>query len=254
MEALVVVAGVDVQDNRFAIRKRGWGRNGNSWGIVWKEIFGDVLNKDDPVWDVLRQELLAGIPHASGKMIYPTYVSIDAADNSELVYEFVLRMAEEEGIQVLACKGVRELKRSEDEIYREPPAFDITTEQKARKSLAERMGVFVYNVGAHKAHGEILRRINLTKLAKDRPEEYKSDLFFWNKSDYGMYEEQMTSCRKIFATDRTGNLKEVYKLIPGKRKEAMDCEKLALHAAYAAGIRNYTAAHWQQLENYYYRD
>lgn len=255
-EALVVVMGIDVQDNRFAIRKRGWGRNGNSWGIVWKEIFGNVLNRSDPVWEDLKAEILKEIPHAGSedKTITPIYVSIDAADNTELVYDFVNEMDElYSHVKVLACKGVRDLKFSADEIYREPNTLDLNTDQKARKTLAETMGVVVYNVGAHKAHSEILRRLNLVRLAKDRPDEYKSDLFFWNESEYGLYEEQMTSCRKIFTQDRNGNMKEVYKLIPGKRKEAMDCEKLALHAAYAAGIRNYTDSRWRELENYYYR-
>jgi hypothetical protein len=44
----------------------------------------------------------------------------------------------------------------------------------------------------------------------------------------------------------------VFKLVPGKRKEAMDAEKNALHASYAIGIRNYTHSAWSALEKYYY--
>jgi len=47
--------------------------------------------------------------------------------------------------------------------------------------------------------------------------------------------------------------KSVFKLIPGKRKEAMDAEKNALHASYAIGIRNYTHSHWKAVEDYLYR-
>ena len=254
MEGLVVTMGIDVQDNRFAIVKRAWGRNGVSYLITWKEIFGDVLNRGAEIWEELKSEILKEIPHASEKKIVPIYVSIDAADNSELVYSFVLEMRNyAKQVQVLACKGVRDLKFSEDEIYREAPLLDIKSPEQQRKSLAERMGVYVYNVGAHKCHSEILRRIYLTKLSKERPDEYKSDLFYWNDQSYGQYEEQMTSCRKLFVLDRNGNSHEVYKLVPGKRKESMDAEKLAMHASYAAGVRNYSWGMWEALENYYYK-
>ncbi len=61
----------------------------------------------------------------------------------------------------------------------------------------------------------------------------------------------MTSCRKILDMNSSYS-KPVYKLIPGRRKEAIDAEKLALHAAYAIGIRNYTHAQWKAIESYLY--
>lgn len=257
MEGLVLTMGVDVQDNRFAIIKRAWGRNGISYRITWKEIFGDVLNKEDEIWEELKQEIISPVLHASGKQMYVSYCSIDAADNTELVYTFVQEMLEYSNINVLACKGVRSLKHSEDDIYSEPPTFDLDTDKKQRKTLAEKMGITVYNVGAHKAHEEILRRIFLTKKACEEIKkfgvntQYKSDLFYWNETAYGKYEEQMVSCRKIITEGRDGQQVSVFKLIPGKRKEAMDAEKLALHASRAAGIHNYTTLTWQQLEKYF---
>jgi phage terminase large subunit GpA-like protein len=257
MEGLVLTMGVDFQDNRYARVIRAWGRNGVSWLISWKEVFGDIRNKDDDVWKELEHEIITPITHSSGKDIYISYTSLDAADNTELVYTFSQNMLEYSGVSVLACKGVRDLRYSEDDIYKEPGQFDVDTAKKARKTLAERMGVTVYNVGAHQAHDEILRRIMLTKLAHEEEvrsgsnTQYKSDLFYWNATEYGMYEEQMVSCRKLIEQDRSGNARSIYKLIPGKRKEAMDCEKLALHASRAMGLHNYTNSHWQNLERYF---
>ena len=107
------------------------------------------------------------------------------------------------------------------------------------------MGVKVYHLGAHRAHEEILRRIGLNLING-----CKTDRFYFCEFSYGNFEEQMLSCRKII--DETGNsTRATYKLVSGKRKEAIDACKNAFHAAYAIEIRNYTNEAWEQRENYY---
>lgn len=246
MEGLVLTAGIDVQDNRFAYVIRAWGRNNNSWLVKWEEIFGDVTDQDHPIWQELTDKLVdSSIPHASGKMLKIAAISIDSGDNTELVYKWVLANLHKNP-HIYATKGVRDLRFSEDAIYREPSVVDITRNQQARKSLAETMGVSLFILGAHRAHEEILRRVYLNKN-KDA----KSNLYYFNKQSYGQYEEQMTSCRKII-TANSSYSKPVFKLIPGRRKESIDAEKNALHASYALGCRNYTHSHWQNIENYLY--
>lgn len=246
MDGLVLTAGIDVQDNRFAYVVRAWGRNNNSWLVKWEEIFGNVLDQDDPIWQQLSDLLVTGeFPHANGKKLRVAAISIDSADNTELVYKWVLANLQYNP-QIFAVKGVRDLRHSEDEIYKEPTVIDITRDQQARKTLAETMGVSIFNLGAHRAHEEILRRVN-NNLNK----EARSNLYYFNKQSYGQYEEQMTSCRKLLDV-RSGYNKAIFKLIPGKRKEAMDAEKLALHASYCLGIRNYTHSQWKAIEHYLY--
>lgn len=246
MEGLVLTAGIDVQDNRFAIAIRAWGRNNNSWLVSWMEIFGDVKNQDAYIWKELADKtVLAEIPHASGKPLRIAAVSIDSGDNTELVYKWVLDM-QQHNPQVYATKGVRDLRYSDDEIYREPSNLEIDRDKQLRKSLAETMGVSVFPLGAHKAHTEILNRVAL-----NANKEARSNIYYFNEQSYGMYEEQMTSCRKLVDVN-SGYNKSVYKLIAGKRKEAIDAEKNALHAAYAIGIRNYSYENWVAIENYLY--
>lgn len=258
MEGLILTAGVDIQDNRYARVIRAWGRNNNSWLVSWKEVFGNIpVQETDEagnfvgIWKELMDDLvLADIPHASGKPMKISAISIDAADNSELVYRFVLQASEilrNEGRYIFATRGVRDLRFSEDEIYKDPTSRDINnTENNTRISLAEKMGVPLYYIGAHRAHEEILRRVALNKN-----KEAKSNMYFHNEQAYGQYEEQMTSCRKIIDTN-SSYTKSVFKLIAGKRKEAMDAEKMALHASYAVGIRNLTNDYWTAQERYYY--
>jgi len=253
MDGLELTVGIDVQDNRFALIIRAWGRNNNSWLVTWKEIFGDVkiqeMNEEQTgflgIWGELTDILTSSIPHASGKLMPIKAVSIDSGDNTELVYRWVLFMNSMYDIEVRATKGVKDLKYSEDEIYREPGKVDQHTDVVVRQTLAERMGITVFQLGAHRAHGEILSRVLLNKKPEAR-----SNLYFHNEQSYGQYEEQMLSCRNLIEAGRS--VKSVYKLIPGKRKEAIDAEKNALHANYASGIRNYTLDHWKALEAYYY--
>lgn len=257
MEGLVLTMGVDVQDNRFAFVIRAWGRNNNSWLVTWKEIFGDVRVQDFDyntnrflgIWGELQDIILSQIPHATvGKFLGISACSIDSGDNTELVYRFVKWMNENHHPHVFATKGVRDLRYSEDEVYQEPAMMDADqAERRMRKTLAETMGVTVFNLGAHRAHTEILNRIFL-----NRKEEAKTNLYFFNEQSYGQYEEQMTSCRKIIDLNAQHN-KEVYKLIPGKRKEAIDAEKNALHAAYAIGVRSLSNDYFREIENYLYK-
>lgn len=253
MEGLIVTMGVDVQDNRFAIIKRAHGRFGNSWLVTWKEIFGNVKVQERDaqgnfigVWGELWDEIMKPIPHAGNKWLNVAACSIDSADNTELVYRFVQQI-NEVNPYVFAVKGVRDLRYSEDEIYLEPGLIDAAdSDKRLRKTLAETMGVTVFRMGAHRAHDEILNRIYLNKNKDAR-----SNIFYFNQQSYGQYEEQMTSCRKIVDVNSSYN-KSVYKLVPGQRKEAMDGEKLSLHASYAIGIRNYTNDNWRAIEQYLY--
>lgn len=246
-EGLVLTAGVDVQHNRFAIAIRAWGRNGNSYLVLWEEIFGDVLDYDDPVWGKLEELLVNKFPHAvdvNKKYLQIEAAGIDSADGgtSELVYRFVTEMGRKyRNNLVFALKGVADMKYSSLEIYNEPATFDINSFSQERRSIAQTMGVTVYPVGAYKAHKEVLRRFNL-KGNRDR--------HYHCETSYGNYEEQILSCRENFAGH---TVQGAFKLIGGKRKEAIDCEKMALWASYAIGIRTWTEKQWKMVEEYVYR-
>jgi len=253
MEGLVLTLGIDVQDNRFALVLRAWGRNNNSWLVTWKEIFGDVkiqeVSEDGSrflgIWGELTDYIMSDIPHASGKMLKIAAVSIDSGDNTELVYKWVLAM-QAINPQIFATKGTRDLRYSENGIYQEPTIVEVERDRQYRKSLSESMGVTLFSLGAHIAHEEILNRISL-----NRKKDAQSNIYFFNEQSYGNYEEQMTSCRKLFDVNASYS-KPVFKLVAGKRKEAMDAEKNALHAAYAIGVRNYTNDYWRAIEQYLY--
>jgi hypothetical protein len=115
---------------------------------------------------------------------------------------------------------------------------------KVQQTLAQRMGVKVYNLGAHKAHDEILRRIGLNLLS-----DCSSDVFHFNEQSYGGFEEQVLSCRKLVDTSR-GFTRSYYQLISGKRKEAIDALKNAYHAGIASGIKSVTEVRFKEIESH----
>jgi phage terminase large subunit GpA-like protein len=245
MDGLVLTMGIDVQHNRFALVILAWGRNGNVWLVTWKEIFGNVHNSEDSVWAELTEICCTEVPHIMGKTVPISAVSIDSGDGGtvELVYRWVnmMNMKPEFNGSVRATKGVRELKYSADDVYKEPIIPDPVSYKQVRRSLAERMGATVFVLGAHRAHDEILRRLALNGI-----ENCRHDVFYFNEQSYGGFEEQILSCRKL--VDVTGNSqKEFYQLVSGKRKEAIDCCKNALHANYASGIREMTEVHWAAI-------
>lgn len=244
MEGLFLTMGVDVQHNRFAIVIRAWGRRGCSYLVKWTELYGDIFNYDDNVWEELKGMILGKVPHASGNPLYISACAIDAGDGAtvELVYRFIREMSEFHS-HVFATKGVQEFTNSSQDIYSEPPMVEVTALKQARRSLAERMGVTLFTIGAHRAHDEVLRRVALHKIP-----DVVHDKFYFCETEYGGYEEQMTSCRKLIGVTRSGQ--DAYKLIAGKRKEAMDCEKLNLWCMIAVGIREYTDMQWSAIEKY----
>ena len=250
LEGLVLTMGIDVQHNRFAFVIIAWGRNNCCWLVEWKEIFGNVFNWEDSVWNRLTDIVINGYPHVSGKRIPIDSTSIDSGDGGtvELVYRWVRMMELDYNKTVLATKGTRELKYSTDDIYAEPREFEITSIHQDRRTMAETLGVKVYFIGAHRCHDEVLRRIMLNTAT-----DVHCDVFYFNEQSYGEFEEQMTSCRKII--DVTSNTtKERYLLISGKRKEAMDACKNAFHSAYYLRIREYTDSRWKELETWLLED
>ena len=243
---LILTMGIDVQHNRFATTIYGWGRRRNCTLVHWTELFGNVFNWEDEVWQKLTETCLQQIQHVSGKYLPISAISIDSGDGgtTELVYHWVneMNLRPEFAGQVRATKGVKELKNNIDEIYNEPPEADTVTYKQIRRTLAERMGVKVFQLGSHRCHDEILRRIAMNNIPNA-----SFDVLKFNETSYGSFEEQMLSCRKII---EKGGSKGIYRLVSGKRKEAMDATKNAFHAAYALGLHNLEEARWKAIEDY----
>ena len=75
-KAVVVTAGVDVQDNRLAISVWGWGRGEEGWLIDHQEIYGDPGGTE--LWKQLDQLLLRPFRHELGNSFTPDIIAVDS--------------------------------------------------------------------------------------------------------------------------------------------------------------------------------
>ncbi|CAK9064275.1 Terminase, partial [Durusdinium trenchii] len=65
---LILTAGVDVQHDRLAIIIRAWGREEESWLVFWGEIYGNCIDKNDPVWETLDSILFRAYEHETARL------------------------------------------------------------------------------------------------------------------------------------------------------------------------------------------
>jgi phage terminase large subunit GpA-like protein len=245
---LVLTAAIDVQHNRFAISVRAHGRNNCSWLVLWIEVFGNVADPDDQVWVKLTELVTTKYPHmrqgpnGENYFLPVSRIGIDCSDGntSEVVYAWVHAMCAS-GYEVMAIKGSSDLNFNA-EIYTEPANEDDPEGRALRNSLASRMGVNVFIMGAHKAHEELVRRIGLTGT-KDRM--YHNKQSYSETGEIAEYEHQILSCVKQYSPN---GKKFTYELKNGHRKEAADCEKMNICISYSLNLRHLTEKEWQNIE------
>lgn len=232
---LIVTAGIDVQHDRLAIIIRAFGRNEESWLMLWREIAGDTADKNDPVWKELDGILFSGFQHESFANLHLSAVTIDSSDGStnHSVYHWVrTRSAKHRRILIMAGKGDSH-DNGKREIFRLPQKLDHNNARKATK--ADKHGVQVYMVGTHKAKDLISKRLNGTSAYMHSYSDARVD--YW---------EQVTS--EIKAPSRNLRGARIWQVKSGRRNEALDCEVYALHAAMATKVHTKKPKDWDLLE------
>ena len=98
--AALITAGVDVQEDRYALQVLGWGLAGERWVINWEEIPGDPRRADT------QASLLAALSrvyrHASGRDLPIHATCLDTGYFTEDMYDFVLA---HQSRRIFATKG-----------------------------------------------------------------------------------------------------------------------------------------------------
>ncbi|WP_410495807.1 phage terminase large subunit family protein [Cellulosilyticum sp. ST5] len=101
--AILITAGVDVQDDRFEVEVVAWGRGYESWGIQYKKIKGD-LDKDD-VWKELEEYLDTEFFFEDGRSLLIAATCIDTGGHfTDKAYAFIKRM-ERKHKRIYGIKG-----------------------------------------------------------------------------------------------------------------------------------------------------
>jgi phage terminase large subunit GpA-like protein len=227
-DALMVVAGVDTQDNRLAVVIRGFGRGEESWGLYHGEIFGDP--SDPAVWAQLRKLLEEPIPHASGQRLHVDVAFIDAGGHhTEDVYAFC-REAQLAGRHWVAIRGAKD--------YNAPKVSRPKTMEFTYDGQPVPGGATIRFVGTQAIKNVIDGRFRIQQGAGRYhfPKAFERDYF-----------DQVRAEKRVRRTDKSGGA-ALWWVGTGARNEYWDCEVYAYAAfLYAMSGRDATVF-WRDRE------
>lgn len=208
---LVVLAGVDTQDNRLAIVIRAYGRGGESWGLHHGEIYGNPA--DPQVWVKLRELLEAPIRHASGQVLRVDAAAIDSGGHhTEDVYAFC-RDAQLRGKHWFAIKGAKAYDAAK---LGRPKSMEFTWRGQPVPGGAE-----LRQVGTQAIKNLIDGRLRINNPG--------AGYFHFPLGFELDYYKQMRAEKREWRRDQTGN-KALWWVKGSERNEAWDCEVYAYAA------------------------
>lgn len=236
--ALVLTAGVDVQDNRLEVSVWGWGPGDESALVDHTVLPGDPAQPD--VWERLDAYLATRFRRASGARLGVEAVAIDTGGHfTHTVYGYVRerspgrRVSGDGAAWVQRFYAIKGLDRPGMPVKGRANPVDINY----RGQLIKR-GVQLWMVGVNSAKDVLYARLRHERpgpgyvhVPADVPEEWC---------------EQMTAESRVQARTARG-VRMVWACPTGKRNEAWDCAVYALFAAHALGIERYTSAMWDRL-------
>lgn len=226
---LMLTMGVDVQDNRLAVKIKAYGVNGESWLVYWTEIYGDPAG--DELWDQIDNLIDRDYLHASGKTMRITATAVDSGGHhTQRVYAFARDRREK---NVIAIKGANS---SNQPVRGKPTEQDVDHRGKKIKK-----GVKLWPVGTDTAKAIIYARARVTTG--------QGHMHFYAGLDPSYFKQLTSEVRvpKYEHGRQTGYIWMTPK--KGIRNEALDCEVYCLAAAYHAGIERYP---WEKLQKTYH--
>ncbi len=225
---LVLVAGVDVQDNRFEVVVWAIGRGEEMWCVDYSVITANPA--DEREWDKLDAYRQTIFSHHSGQSIKIEAMAVDTGGHfTHQAYNYC-RTRERQ--RVFAVRGDPKPSKM---VKGKATIQDVNW----RGQILKR-GVRLWYVGTDTAKDLIYGRLCVTQpgagyvhFTKDLPPEF-----------YG----QLTAESRI--PQRTARGVE-YKWVNTKRarNEALDCTVYAIFCTHQLGLHTYTAAMWKKLED-----
>jgi phage terminase large subunit GpA-like protein len=245
---IALVMGVDVQGNRLAIEVRAYGRDMESWLVLWTEEFGAPADRNDGVWKALDSFVDREYPRESGGTMTIEAVSIDSSDGqtNDAVYAWV-RERRRAPVKAMAIKG----RSGAAEIFSLPASsIDARSDSKASK-----YGLRVYAVGTEKAKDLILGytadggRIKQCDRLPDGSVRTGrgAGRMHWYGSVRPDYLEQLADSEvKIPGS----NGRRMWTLKSGRRNEGLDTCVYAEHAARSLRLHLANDAVWAARERY----
>lgn len=235
--ALVLTAGVDVQDNRLEVSVYGWGRSEEGWLVHDTVIFGDPSERS--TWNQLEAVLWEeGFKHESGALLCPEVTAVDSGGHH--THEVYAWARNNQSRGVIAIKGSSKHGQS---VIGRPTYVDINLRGRVVKK-----GVKLWSIGTDTAKSTLYSRFMKEQPSSldvpcpgymHFPEELPLDFF-----------EQITA-EKLAKRYRKGF--EVYEWVKqsAQRNEKLDCAVYAYAAALHPKLHIHTKkeAEWKLIED-----
>lgn len=224
---LVLVAGVDVQDNRFAVVVWAIGRGEEMWVVDHVELSANPADERD--WEErLDPYLQTRFRHAAGGTLGIECVGVDTAGHfTHHVYNFCRMRGHR---RVYALKG--------DSRYGLPVKGRSSLQDVNWRGKTIKAGVKLWLVGTDTAKDLFYGRLRVTQPGPGyvHLSRHLGDEFF----------EQLTAESRVPVKTARGDVHRWVKTRP--RNEALDCTVYAIFAAHARDLHRFTGRMWERLE------
>jgi len=213
-DVICLTAGIDTQDDRFVIEVVGWGEEKESWGIFYKEIYGDL--KLQKVWNELDAFLNQSFKKADGTQLKIIRACMDTGGHfTNEVYRFC-KPRFKRGI--LAIKGSN-------------VGFDKAFISKPSKNNRE--GVHLWTIGVDTGKALIYGAL--------AAEEEGANYCHFPKEENRGYDEEYfkgLTAERMVMTYKRGKAQFIWKLKENsyRRNEPLDCRNYALAALEISGV------------------
>ena len=228
--ALALVAGVDVQDNRFAVTLDAYGRGEESWTVAHMEIYGDPARPE--IWKQLDDVLLRKYRHELGGDMQVFAAGIDTGGHfTHEVYQYVRERRNQPFTRILALKG--QSQKGKPAIGK-PKKQDVNFRGQVMKS-----GVELYPVGTDTIKSTIYGRL--------KHNEPGPGYMHFHAGLDDEYFEQLTSEKQVTRYVKGFPVREWIKK-NGARNEALDTKVYGYAAMQYLYTRYNRSTIWDQLE------
>lgn len=225
---LLLLAGIDTQDNRLEVQVWGYGRGSEMWTIDHQVFFGNP--SEDQVWLDLEEFLFeTEYRHASGQTIKIHASAIDTGGHhTQAVYDFAYTHRNR---KVFAVKG-----RSGAEKHIKDGAGQVDLDYRGRR---KKRGVILWQVGTNHAKDLIHARLEITRIGPGY-------MHMSNELSQEWFRQLVGEAR---ATKRTvtGSMSRWTPL--RKRVEALDCTVYVTWLEYHLELNRKPSRYWDDLEN-----
>lgn len=228
MGGLVLVAGVDVQDNRFEVVVWAIGRGFEMWPIDYVVLRANPADAAD--WARLDAYLCTRFPHEGGQRLAIDAVAIDSGGHfTHFVYQFA---AARDHRRVFAIRGE---PRDGQPIVAGSSLVDIN----AAGTVIKR-GVRLWRVGTDTAKDLLYARL---KVAQPGP-----GYVHFSRELPNVFYAQLTNEHRVEQTSARGTVHRWVPKAAGVRVEVLDCTVYALFAAHRMDLHRYTDAMWDRQQ------